>query len=421
MTSSANFPADNRSTGMKRQLLVALAFLTFACFGPRAATAQLPGGIKIPKLPKREKAQPAATPVPAESAPAAPSGETQPSTRAAPPPASAAAPAQPQAPPAGPAVLRHSVGATARTVTSYKGVYGTHSWTPAIMFNYEGAVPNGSQFYAVVSLPNGSPWVEADCEWDASKNYYQCGGPKVPEEKGIVATGLFPFAIKLRNELRGIDQTLFTGKVKIDKAPGDSGTPAERAKQSYFFPAHDWLMPVGYVYHSPQENFLYTSFWVRGSSGRVNPHVFYRGQRVAPAAEPSCRDRAEVGDAYIRSVNPAPVWRLVECQLYVPFTDKGGRYNTPPHYLTANPGEYEIKVLHNDELARSIKFTVGADGQLGGGVPVLYSLRWADGDRQPGVVVPVAILDKQDGPWDRNAWKTEAFYGNPLNGFAPAP
>ena len=405
---------------MKRQLLVALAFLTIACLGPRAATAQLPGGIKVPKLPKREKAQPKTTP--AESAPAAPSGETQPGAPAATAPASAA-PVQPQ-PPAGsggPAVIKHSVAAQARTVTSYKGNYGTHSWTPAVMFNVEGTAPNGSQFYAVVSMPNGTPWVELGCEWDASKNYYRCGGPNVPEEKGIITTGVFPFAIKMRNELRGVDQTLFSGKVKIDKAPDDSGTPAERAKKSYFFPAHDWLMPVGYVYHSPQENFLYTAFWVRGSSGRVTAHVYYRGKNVVPAQEPSCRDRSEVGDAYIRSVKPAPVWRLVECQLYVPVRDRGDQYHTPPHYLTANPGEYEIRVLRNDELSRSIKFTVGAEGQLAGGAPVLYTVRWADGDRQPGVVVPVAILDGQDGPWDKIAWKAEAFYGNPLKGFAPAP
>ena len=38
------------------------------------------------------------------------------------------------------------------------------------------------------------------------------------------------------------------------------------------------------------------------------------------------------------------------------------------------------------------------------------------GDR---VVVPVAVLGEQDGRWDRAAWKTDAFYGNPLNGFTP--
>jgi len=140
----------------------------------------------------------------------------------------------------------------------------------------------------------------APCEWkDNKSNYYQCGGANVPEEKGVNATGVFPFTIKMRNELRGIDQTLFAGKVKIDKAPDDSGTPAE--------------------------------------------------------------------------------------------------------------------------LSRSTKFAVGSDGQLAGGAPVLYTVRWADGDRQPGVVVPVAVLDGQDGPWDRNAWKADGFYGNPLNGVAPAP
>jgi len=32
--------------------------------------------------------------------------------------------------------------------------------------------------------------------------------------------------------------------------------------------------------------------------------------------------------------------------------------------LAANPGEYEFKVLWNNKLARSIKFTVGPDGKL---------------------------------------------------------
>jgi hypothetical protein len=412
-----------------RTKLLAAALLAIACLGPQAATAQLPGGIKIPRIPKREKKQPVPTPAPTGAPQPAATEETrpiaQPSAPAATATGAATPPAQPQAAVAsgGPSVLKHSVAAQAWRVTSYKGVYGTYSWVPSVMFNYEGAEPNGSQFYVVVSLPNGSPWVELDCKWEVSSvnNFYKCGGPSVPEEKGIVTTGVFPFAVKMRNELRGIDQTLFSGKVKIDKAPDDNGTPAERAKKSFFFPVHDWALPVGYVYHSPQENFLHTAFWVRGSTSRVAPHVFYRGKQISPTAESSCRDVQEVGDAYIRSIEPAPVWRLVQCELYVPVRDRGGKYHTPPHFLTANPGEYEIKVLRNDELSRSIKFTVGSDGQLGGGPSVLYTLRWAEGDRRPGVVVPVAILDKQDGPWDKNAWKTEAFYGNPLKGFAPAP
>jgi hypothetical protein len=32
------------------------------------------------------------------------------------------------------------------------------------------------------------------------------------------------------------------------------------------------------------------------------------------------------------------------------------------------------------------------------------------------VMVPVAILDDQDGPWDKSAWKADTFYGNTLKG-----
>jgi hypothetical protein len=33
------------------------------------------------------------------------------------------------------------------------------------------------------------------------------------------------------------------------------------------------------------------------------------------------------------------------------------------------------------------------------------------------MVLPVKVLGTGDGQWDANAWKTDAFYGNPLAGF----
>ena len=32
-------------------------------------------------------------------------------------------------------------------------------------------------------------------------------------------------------------------------------------------------------------------------------------------------------------------------------------------------------------------------------------------------VVPVQIIGDQDGQWERNAYKADAFFGNPLTGF----
>jgi len=37
------------------------------------------------------------------------------------------------------------------------------------------------------------------------------------------------------------------------------------------------------------------------------------------------------------------------------------------------------------------------------------------------VIVPVSILDAQDGPWNKAAWKTDAFYANPATGFTGPP
>ncbi len=100
---------------MKKQLLAAAAVLSAViCLGPASAAAQLPGGLKVPKIPKREKAQPVPTPAPAESAPAAPSGATQVSAPAAATPAASAQP-QASAQPGGPTVLKHSVAVHART------------------------------------------------------------------------------------------------------------------------------------------------------------------------------------------------------------------------------------------------------------------------------------------------------------------
>ncbi|MDQ1591111.1 MAG: hypothetical protein QOG71_1738 [Pyrinomonadaceae bacterium] len=412
---------------MKKQMLVVAALLILTCLSPQAASAQLPGGLRIPKVSKpKPSPTPAPTaPAPTETAqPAAPSNQTRPAAQ--PQPASSA-PAQPQAA-AGSgalAVLKNLVSVTARTVTSYKGDGSTYSWTPVIKFNTSGPMPRGAQYYATVSLPNGSPWVEMDCKWvDGSQsNYFQCGGPDFPEDKGTTATGVFPFAIKLRNELQGTDQTLFTGKVKIEKAPGDNGTPAERAKKSFFFPNMDWALPVGYVYYSPADNQLYTAFWVRGGTYDVEPHLFYQGKEIGLQGKPSCNSNIEVGDAYIRSVKPAPLWKFVECRMStsVMIRDKGEKFGIPIHYLTSNPGDYEIKVLWNEDLSRSIKFNVGAGGDFNGGVPLLYKVRELDGERLPGVIVPVQIVGTQDGTWNKNAWKTDAFYGNPPQGFTPAP
>jgi hypothetical protein len=87
----------------------------------------------------------------------------------------------------------------------------------------------------------------------------------------------------------------------------------------------------------------------------------------------------------------------------------------PLYQLDKNPGEYEFKLLWNNKLARTIKFTAGPGGKLDTSLAASNKLGT---DR---LIVPVTILGDQDGTWDKAAWKADAFYGNPLTGFTPAP
>lgn len=72
----------------------------------------------------------------------------------------------------------------------------------------------------------------------------------------------------------------------------------------------------------------------------------------------------------------------------------------------------EIKVLRNGKLVRTAQFTVAANGQI-------TDNGWATQNQLglPILLLPVKVLGDQDGMWDAAAWKTDAFYGNPLTGF----
>jgi hypothetical protein len=81
--------------------------------------------------------------------------------------------------------------------------------------------------------------------------------------------------------------------------------------------------------------------------------------------------------------------------------------------FSENPGPYELKIMHNGRLIRTLKFAVDAQGKLvDNGIATTNKV---GSDR---IIVPVQVLGDRDGTWDRTAWKTEAFYGNPLVGFA---
>ena len=260
-----------------------------------------------------------------------------------------------------------------------------------------------------------------------------CGGRGIPEDKGSLYTGPVSFAIKLRNELSGTDSTLFNGNAKVEKVLSNEHGPKAVNKFVYFV-NHDWNLPIGYVYLTPDDlkgwerPDFYISFWVRGDAYKFEPHLFHNGKEVGKknldgqeVGRASCESDIENNTTHSVADNipQKAKWARVRCSFpnVVGWDKTGDDYSLfgPPHSLGANPGEYELKVLWNNRLARSIKFTIGPDGKLDDRITSANKL---GSDR---AIVPVQIIGDQDGPWDRAAWKTDAFYGNLLTGFTASP
>ena len=333
-----------------------------------------------------------------------------------------------------PTLAKDSLQITAFTVNVYKGNYDVWSWLPRMKFRVNGPIASGSQLYVQYSLPTG-PWVKFDCDTgNIEKGYWwktECGGRDIGEDKASLYTGPVNFVIKLRNELQGSDTTLFTGKMKVAKAHSNEAGP-KAAQKFVYFVDHDWNLPIGYVYLTPSDIYgwkfpdFHVSFWVRGDAYKFDPHLFYQGKEVGKKfldgmeiGKASCEAEVENNTThYVEESMPQKAkWARVECDFpNIKGSNTSGDDTTKDIFtLAANPGEYEFKLLWNNKLARSMKFTVQPGGKFDNGIASGNQL---GSDR---VIVPVTIIGDQDGMWNKTAWQTEAFYGNPLKGFTAMP
>ena len=334
-----------------------------------------------------------------------------------------------------PTIAKDSIQIRAFTFNVYKGNFDQWSWVPIMDFRVNGPIESGSQLYVEFNLPTG-PWVKFDCPTENTQPGYSsrtsCGGRDIPEAKGSLYTGPVTFTIKMRNELQGTDGTLFNGKMKVSKARSNEHGPKAVNKFVYFVD-HDWNLPIGYVFLTADNlagwkrpNFQ-VAFWVRGEGVRMEPHLFYQGKEVGKmfmdgteVGHASCD--SEVENNTTLSVEDALPQKAKWARMICKFPNIKGRDTTGEgptmfgklHTLADNPGEYEFKLLWNNRLARSIKFTVAPDGKFDNGIATANKL---GSDR---VIFPVQVIGDQDGVWDRAAWK-DAFYGNPLTGFTALP
>lgn len=368
------------------------------------ASAQLP--IKIPKVSK-----PKAQPTPTEDAQPAPASETRPSQpqpdyrdTAKPVPSAGNSAAQEGQP----TIAKDSVQVFTANISGSLDAPKDKQlqWKPGISFRVNGPIASGSQLWVEFGYPGRMNLAKFDCNTReiAQGKWWQVSECTATDKMTTPYVGPVDFSIHLRNELQATTVTLFTGKAKVAKFIGPAGP-----QYPEFYVDEDWRIPIGYVFYEHSSGhratFLNVGFWYRGNTATLEAHLFYRGKEIA-----KYDSAGNEGSDW----NPAKhQWGFANCQFVGVYKDDPGEDGYDPRFAVAkNPGEYEVKVLVAHHLARSLKFMVNADGSFDNGIANANKL---GSDR---VIVPVQVIGDSGVPWDRTAWKTDAFYGNPLTGFS---
>ena len=336
-------------------------------------------------------------------------------------------------------IQKPSVQVRLQVHKGFKGDPETWSWTPVINFRVNGPFSPGGAVSIEYTLP-GKTW-KFDCQVEEAGSGWlgvrDCG-QNPGDDQAVTYTGPVDFKINLRNELEGKNAMLFSGKFKVDKFREGVVDLPKFKNNSVYYINYDWTLPIAYIYDEWVYNWEYggalnrygtpvpnlsrshlmAAFSFRGTNKSViyskyAAYLYYNGQMVAQAIPESAvcevlnqpESNQDSPNAYCRSVftfEKAILW------------DKEPTVMAPGFYyeMYKNPGDYEIKVLQNGKLARTAKFTFGSDYKIADNGIVkqnnLGTLR---------VLVPAQIIGDQDGQWDRNAYKTDAFFGGPLTGF----
>src|SRR5215204_2247182 len=168
-------------------------------------------------------------------------------------------------------------------------------WLPQMDFRVNGPIAKGSQVSVEITTPDGKPWISFDCQTKAVEAgellYVEgCGRNDVPKAKFTAALGVYGLKIELKNELKGTNETLLTGKFKVGKS-FNGASPVDKDNYVWYVD-YDWVLPVAEVFANSEEMLygsmvakdaqpLMVSFWFRGDPFDTVGYLFYDGKEIA--------------------------------------------------------------------------------------------------------------------------------------------
>jgi hypothetical protein len=326
---------------------------------------------------------------------------------------------------AGPTIDNASVLITARKIDcAYPGGQRDEtqfSWVPIMKFKVNGPIPSGAVFTVDYFLPGTStPWISFDLnsakvDTNAWYSYDRAGGD-IGDQQGTTLTGSIGFKISMRNELDGTPKTiLLSGSFTVENY-NFNNYPEDKNKFDYYV-NQDWRLPVAFLsgnwlersdggYSENMTPRLLVTAWLHGDSRIKNQaFLYYQGREISPAEGEADQNALTAEASRHNWVSFTYAFRA--------FWYKQGDNPTAFSWfnMSENPGDYQVKIFVKEQPARVIDFKIGVDGKLvdnGFAGQANFKYSW---------IFPAKITGFAEGTIDKQAYKTGAFYGNPLPGF----
>lgn len=326
-----------------------------------------------------------------------------------------------------PVLLKNSIYVQAQTHNEYwkaPGQSNYSSWVPLIRFDHFYNNEKRLNYTVEYFNPDGSAWYTEKLEQSSSSAAdrtvrFESPSPwgGILDTKSTIGIGVYSF--KITNQ--DTKEILYQGKFKTGKFSTANGRPDKNKFQ--FFVDHDWLMPFGMIgFHHALDKVggmpLLVSVWMKGdvSASELEGRIFYKGQQIGSTKDGGgASDYDERTTDMAAAFSPLTRWKRWEFQWRNFLFDNNGTFNREnfpnAFYADKNPGEYTVKIYRNGTQIRELGFNIGADGKYS--VPAYTDQVFMPYHR---IILPVKVMGT-DEKWNANAWKTEAFYGNPLTGF----
>ncbi len=297
------------------------------------------------------------------------------------------------------------------------------SWLPQVSFDLFFDNSTRMRYTAEWLNPDGSLWYSEPLTFgtgsaSSTVNVKSEYSTELFNTKAAVATG--SYGLRILNTRS--NEVIFQGKFKVNKIPLSPGD-VRRKNEMLFYVDNDWSLPIGYVgfNYSGNTNWDYDPkpivfMWFKGNlDGKLfEARLFHNNQEIATTDDggfvnfqqkrgEDCFTNTEICQYHLWEFN----W-----DRFIVENEQSVRERNPKATFTKDkPGEYTAKIFYSGTQVREAKFTVDQKGWI---APNEFSKQIHLTNYR--VVVPVKVMGNLD-KWNAAAWKTDAFYGNPLTRF----